>query len=677
MRRSDAGGRYWSTTWAYAITLLMFLAASQFPALRVWGINWWAYFSSSAPLLLFGTGVAGLLAVALSGTRRPRDARGWERDRTYFAIVCPAIAVFGLAFYLLRTRTHFLGDGYTLLTLLGQARPLLKTRELGEALAHVWIKGLAGGSGEAAALISYRVISIGAGVICLGIMAWGGWRLFGRFSDRLLFTLGLATGGYMLLFFGYVENYSLFVMTVMAYSLAGLMTARGAINLWVPVLLQVLAVLLHVLGLALLPATFFLVLMRTGLWDATRRARPPLQMLAGLFLAAVPVAVFAHQYTTSYFFRLAFVPLFPSRFTVDGYTLFSAPHLADCVNLIFLLVPSILVLGVAFAKLPLRRLFKKREYRFLVVLVASTLGAVFTLDPKLGMPRDWDLFSFAGVPLTILGFYSLVANADTVPGYRRVVAACLILSGLLLFPRVASQMVPTAAISHLRNYMALDRVKSRSAYTVLSGYYEAQGDMVAMGLITDKWEREYPEMEWVHQSHELLDSGRYQEAMALNERAIKVNPIVWGAYSNLGRCLLELRQWDSALTVLQIAAGLNPHSATIYSNLGYAWLWNGEYDKAEHAWVRSIGLDSTLLRPRIYLTRLYKSLNRQAEYRAALAKLGARDDAPLMWVKELADVYLNDGKYEEAAGVYERAIRMGLDSTYLESLRIVHPQLSP
>ena len=38
----------------------------------------------------------------------------------------------------------------------------------------------------------------------------------------------------------------------------------------------------------------------------------------------------------------------------------------------------------------------------MAIMLVCCLGAVFVLDPKLGMPRDWDLFSFAGVPFVVL-----------------------------------------------------------------------------------------------------------------------------------------------------------------------------------------------------------------------------------------------------------------------------------
>ncbi|MCK4461803.1 MAG: hypothetical protein KAW46_08350, partial [candidate division Zixibacteria bacterium] len=129
-------------------------------------------------------------------------------------------AASAVLFYFLRARTHFLGDGYTLLSSLATDQATaMKIREYGESLLHIWLENLIGGDGQAAALLSYQIISIAAGLLFVIVTALFASKLFERTADRVLFLLGVCTGGYMLLFFGYVENYSLFVLSVLVYTL--------------------------------------------------------------------------------------------------------------------------------------------------------------------------------------------------------------------------------------------------------------------------------------------------------------------------------------------------------------------------------------------------------------------------------------------------------------------------
>ena len=57
--------------------------------------------------------------------------------RSYLPIAITILIVYGVLFYLLRAKTHFLGDGYTLLAELSKENSLVKTRGLAEGLLHV------------------------------------------------------------------------------------------------------------------------------------------------------------------------------------------------------------------------------------------------------------------------------------------------------------------------------------------------------------------------------------------------------------------------------------------------------------------------------------------------------------------------------------------------------------
>ena len=101
------------------------------------------------------------------------------------------------------------------------------------------------------------VLSIACGVTLLAALSAGATYLFRAVRDRLLFVIGMASGGYMLLFFGYIENYPLFVLMVGIFSLAGLMIASDKISRGWIVLPLVGATLFHPFGLALGPTELF------------------------------------------------------------------------------------------------------------------------------------------------------------------------------------------------------------------------------------------------------------------------------------------------------------------------------------------------------------------------------------------------------------------------------------
>ncbi len=656
---------------AYYAMLLAFLLASFFPEYRVWGINLWAYFPTFVPLVLFGVGAVIPFAIRWIPGREQIS----KENRKYVWLVLGLTLLFGLAFYFLRARTHFLGDGYTVLSLLAQENPLVKTRELGEALAHIWMKSGVGGGGRNAALLSFQIISISSGALFLFVTAAASRRLFERTAERLLFWLGLASGGYMLLFFGYVENYSLLVLAVATYALTGLVVARGILNRWLILIPLAFAIFFHVIAATLIPSAVYLLLANSRAGDFTARQSRAAKIAFTLAALAVAIWVFHHFYTTEYFFRFAFVPLFENRFTVEGYTLFSINHLADYANLLLLLLPGLPIVIAVLRLTPIKKTLKRREYRFLLILMASTLGAVFVLDPKLGMPRDWDLFSFAGVPLAIFGFYYLLDSRLT--GRHNVKAASLAiaLSVLSLLPRAVGQAIPETSLAHFNSYLELDRVRTRNAGILLVDYYYDRNDTVAAENSRAAWHDRRIDEPLVLQANRLLDAGHVIDAAAFYRRALSVNPVSPIAYTNLGECYLRLGQLDSARTMLEIADGLNPNNAITINNLGLIQFKRGSYREAEHLWLKAASLDTGFVQPRSFLIKLYRTTRDRQKYVEFLTRTGLRDDAPLYIIQWLADYYLQRGRYDDAARAYARALEKGLDSAYIDSLQERFPQL--
>ena len=82
----------------YYATLATFLLASFFPQHRVWGINFWAYFPSYVPLMLFALGAVVPFAITLI----PRTDCAGRSNRRYYAQVLGLTLLFGLGFYFLR-----------------------------------------------------------------------------------------------------------------------------------------------------------------------------------------------------------------------------------------------------------------------------------------------------------------------------------------------------------------------------------------------------------------------------------------------------------------------------------------------------------------------------------------------------------------------------------------------
>jgi hypothetical protein len=667
-----------SSSIVYFIVLLVYLAASYYPNLRLWGLDWWAYYPQWAAVGLFLLGLL-VLAGAIYLSQKDADSELSEEipksSQHSLWWLLPVIAGAGVLFYLLRVRTHFLGDGYNILTQFEQGLHLVKYTDWGESLMHIELKKLLGGDNVTASLASFRIISIVSGLGFVAFVLYSARRLFERGLHRAFFALGLLTGGYMLLFFGYVEYYSCFAALVGIFSLTGVMVACNKINRWFILPPLLLAIFCQVFGLLLIPAAVYILMSKSKI--AARLTRLSLPVRGGIFLIVMIIAgvLFYLYYMNNLFFRLSFVAPFDNSFTLAGYTLFSPAHLADVANLLLVLIPSLPLLVVLFFFTGFRKIFGQPVYNFLVVLNICTLGAVFLMDPNLGMPRDWDFFAFAGVTLAVLGFYFLLDRGPSLKGWRVAAVLSVSLSLLVLGPRVAGQSMPKIIISHFKTYLTQNRQIDREGRIFLIEYYHRTGDAVAEMEQRQIWNEHDLEGRQVNVGQAFFEQENYSEAMKAFRKAIKYNPSHSPAYNNLGRCFFKTQQYDSALYYLKIAEAFNPYNAPIITNLGMAYMYVGNQEMAEKFWRRALEISDTLLMPMINLLQLYDVQMSEDKFFRQLEMTGRHENAPMEIVRRLAQYYLDKGDFDQAAVFYRKALEKGLDSAYIVELQKKYPEL--
>ncbi len=560
---------------AYYLILSLYLAASFFPNLRVWGISQWAHFGTWVPIMLFVIGAVFPVALFLPfKPRRSQEMLTAESDRLartskHTAVFLGIIILAAAGFYLFRARTYFLGDGYTLLSLLSSESPLMmKYHEFGEILAHIWLKQLLGGDSHSAALASYQIISIGSGVILLTAISVFAMKRFSRVKDGLVFVFGMTTCGFMLLYFGYVEQYSLFVLSVTVYVLVGVHTLEAKRYRWVLVPLQLITIFFHIFGVTLIPATIWALVADTPLGKRIGRLQLRWKIVAAASTVAIALGIVSYFYFTSYFFRFALVPIVPDRFTADGYHMFSWRHIADIINLALILVPAAPLAIAGLISMRKQDLIRNPAMQFLLVAIISTFGGAFIFHARLGMPRDWDLFSFPGIPLAIFTYLVLT---DGIRGFSRKSALLAVAIGALsLGPRVAALNVSDVAVATLMDYVELDKKVNRTVSVLLRDYLTDSGDDFTKRIAANKWQVNYPEIAILKRAGKRRRSGEYAEAIRLYEKALRMNPIYTDAYNGLGACHIQLGNHDSALVLLQIGIGLNPNGSGIWYNLGSA-----------------------------------------------------------------------------------------------------------
>ncbi len=652
----------------FGLTVAAFFLAAFVPQWRVWGLGIWTCFPIGIRLALLG--VAAGIAVGAYFLKPVAEHTGGS-GRHYIALAAVIGGMLVALMILLRQQTHFLGDGYTTLGWLEDIRQVNKGRNYGAQISLLTLAKLL----PTDALGVYRTIAWGAGILAVVGTFAAAARLFDDSIRRVLFALGVLSGGYMLLFFGYVENYAIFVLMVILFCLLGSLAALGRIPRWWILLPMAAASFYHIFGVTLLPAAAYLLLQDTGIGRRLDRLSPGTRWLLVALVAIAGLFLFAWFYSTSYFFRFSFVPIVSNRFTVDGYTLLSLPHLADLVNLLVLLSPGILLVALAIRHRGVKYLIERPVYRFLGLSALGSWGAAFIFDPKLGMPRDWDLFSLTGVPLVIGG---MLAVLELTPRRIQSFAPAVLVIGLSmlsLWPRVVVQHVPAQGIAQFDIYRALDPTKNRNGGYYMVEYTRRTAGPAQADSLAFAWNAGLQDQQYLFQANQLGAQGRFREAIAMYGAALKENPVYWVAYTNMAEAYLNLGRSDSALEMLRIADGLNPRSPIIMSNLGQVYNYRGDTERALAIWRESAAIDSSFLQPRQFLAKHYRLVRDKERWVATMEEIAALQDAPEDNLAALADYYVSERRFADAAPLYGRALASGLDSARVRDVLQKYPEL--
>jgi serine/threonine protein kinase/tetratricopeptide (TPR) repeat protein len=151
--------------------------------------------------------------------------------------------------------------------------------------------------------------------------------------------------------------------------------------------------------------------------------------------------------------------------------------------------------------------------------------------------------------------------------------------------------------------------------------------------------------------------GRYEEAIAVSQRAIELDPVSSQAYRALGRAQESLAQFADAEATYRKAIAARPDDWQAYSTLGSFMLARGRLPEAESAYEHVIALTPDN-------TRGYNNLG------VVYFRWKRPDDAARMWERStairptvtaasnLGAYYYGHGRYADAARAFERAVAL-------------------
>ncbi|MFH2036681.1 MAG: hypothetical protein ABIJ45_09785, partial [Candidatus Zixiibacteriota bacterium] len=305
------------------------------------------------------------------------------------------VIIMGFMFVIFSAETHFLGDGYAMLSnLSSESGTYYLWTEALVILIVKFIQSPLGTPGYDTAQTAFRIVAVLAGVITIWFYFLIADIISNNSRMRLLAFASLFGSGTLLLFFGYVESYPLLWIGfsgLIYFAISFLKTGR---NLILVLLFFTFGALIHLQMLVLSPAIIYLLFSRGRgrlLYDKYKKYFWGLSTL----LTAIGVYFFFRKYYSNLYFENIFLPLFKGKPATPSYYIFSFTHFIDIANQLLLLSP-LFPLFVVAAIMQKKPILNSSINIFLGITGICSLGFIFVVDPQLSMPRDWDLFSLTG-----------------------------------------------------------------------------------------------------------------------------------------------------------------------------------------------------------------------------------------------------------------------------------------
>ena len=601
-------------------------------------------------------------------------------------------------FWVLRSRTYFWGDGLGLVTALNEGGLIRGWAEFLEVSLHINLHKFLGLFLSAHGQLTYQVASIAAGGIFV-FFAFLFSNYLGRdpFEKFFVFSI-LLTMGSIQLFFGSAEHYSFAYLSIFVYLFFSLRWIDRGGSILPVVLSFALALGFHFASFYLLPSLAYLLLAKRG-------SRVNRKVIWGLELGLVIAGILFlwHVFESKPGLIRIFVLPVEHRFA-PGYTWFSWAHLLDLLNEHLLISPVGLALILALLMGGRRRIdFRSSAVRFLLLVTGFQLLFHFVIDPGLGAPRDWDLFSALTLGYTVLGLRLFLNLGRGQANFKYLATILVAVSVYSTLPWIALNASEERSIQKYRDVLDLDPKRSRSGHFLLARYFSERGMSEEAERENQKQRETFPEVVLLEEGVEHFNRGRLADARNAFERAIQQDPAFpdvhfflaktylrqgdlelaeaeyrktielmpefHKAHIDLARIYASRKEWKDAIRHYEKILKLDVEDPAVYTDLGKIYALRGEYHKATKHLEKAVQIKEDYLEAHSVLAEVWFALNRFDEAAAAcqrVIKLKPYSEHAYLF---LAEIYSKQGSKESAIRTLEQFLQLSSDSAKIERVR--------
>ena len=627
-----------------------------------WGVDFLFYMSRPIQGLFL------LLAVLLFIPSLRRRIRSWvralpfglwEQGRRVWITRTMALILALAAFLALHSAHHFLGDGYLLLRKL-EADTLQDQSRAPLTFAFIRTLHHAGRAFWETAENTYRIYSYASGVLYVLLAFPAAAALSKNALEKSIVLAFLLTTGTMQLFFGYVENYALYMPGLLLYLLLGLRTLENRMPLWAPALVLGLLLALHQAFAVFGPSLLFLAYRtwRQG-WDTVPSWKNTAATVAAL--CCVPVSTAALLELSGigfdgYLGRMGgrnFLPLFAEPGLQSQYRIFSLAHFLDFLNQQLLSAPA-----ACMAIFLVRKSHLGRQ-TFLLIAAVFPLFFTFLARPEIGVFRDWDIFSLPALPLTLWVATALMAR---IRAREALFHSAFLLCGAAAFHTLfyiglnASAGPAEARFVHLVN--RLTGISAVNSWLTLGKFHRKQNNTdAALHAYKRSIEADSTNAQrWILVGAVHREMGHSTDSIEYFKEAVNLRPDLALPYMNLGAAYSDMGQFGRAIEFTSKAIALQPDLATAHTNLGQMYRRIGKHVQAISALERAAAIRPNHAGTHAFLGATYREAGQNAKAIAHLEKAVALRPHHPPTLVNLAVAYSDAGRNDRAIELLKEAV---------------------
>ncbi len=653
----------------FTVLIIRFIAGF-FPTQRIWGINQSAYIDQMFWLYIILAGFS-ILIYNYGGVFIKR-LESIEYNYRNLLFVSGLIWLISISFfYLFRAQAHFLGDGYQLISRLAQPNLILKPISYGESILHVWVAKLIGVGSRADIYDSFRILSLISGTLFLVTIFYYGRKITDSFASYLIFIFLNLFSIFVILFFGYVETYSIVTAVLFLSFYSSALSLQKERLSPVPIISYAGAVFLHQISLVYLPA--FLMYLMLILGGRNLRQRLTRNSLS---LAIILTSLILTSYTLIILFapldiKNKFLSPLAGQFTTDNYYLLSPAHIIDYFNILVWILPILIIAIILRVKYSVQSELNSSNGAnlFFIFATLSGLWGAFILEPKLGMPRDWDLFSTMLIGAFTSGIWLWLAYFGKRPGFQKASLFLIILLISIFLPWLSLINYRPGFYKYAISVMQLDPHHSRTGiYTILS-IQQRLNNRREVENLAHYCELQFPEMKLHREGLQLMDEGSYEKAIGYFRQAINLNPAFYGPYHSRGLAYRAIGDYNNALNDFLIADALNPYNSEINYDIGMLYKKLNDKNRMLQYWARSLKYDRFNNSTKVALAGYYNDnglADSSINYISSIPDTVTLKDNTDYFL--LGNIWLSDGDSDRAIKFFNRFLKEGGDSALIDSI---------